>query len=42
MTVIAWDGKTLAADRMLDDGGIRVPTTKIKRFFEGIDAVDFL
>lgn len=29
MTVIAWDGKTLAADKMATFGGTPVPTTKI-------------
>jgi hypothetical protein len=29
MTVIAWDGKTLAADRQRDAGGVTVPATKV-------------
>jgi len=29
MTVIAWDGKTLAADKQATEGGIRQVTTKI-------------
>jgi ATP-dependent protease HslVU (ClpYQ) peptidase subunit len=31
MTVIAWDGKTLAADRMVVSGGVKRMTTKIHR-----------
>ena len=31
MTVIAWDGKTLAADRMMHTQGYCVPYTKIRR-----------
>src|SRR5690606_19961363 len=31
MTVIAWDGKTLAADRQADRGGVKQPTQKIFR-----------
>ena len=31
MTIIVWDGKTLAADRMADDNGQRRTMTKIKR-----------
>jgi hypothetical protein len=31
MTVIAWDGKTLAADRMIIDGCAKLPGTKIHR-----------
>lgn len=30
MTVIAWDGRTLAADRMCNIGGTRVAVTKIR------------
>lgn len=36
MTVIAFDGKTLAADRMGDAGGLRRTTTKIRRFDGGL------
>lgn len=36
MTVIAWDGKTLAADRMGDAGGLKRATTKIRRFDGGL------
>ena len=36
MTVICWDGKTLAADRMGDAGGLRRTTTKIFRFDGGL------
>jgi hypothetical protein len=36
MTVIAWDGKTLAADRMGDAGGLRRSVTKIRRFDGGL------
>lgn len=31
MTVLAWDGKTLAADRQLTLGGTPIPSTKIHR-----------
>lgn len=31
MTVICWDGKTLAADRMVIDGCAKLPGTKIHR-----------
>lgn len=31
MTVIAWDGKTLAADRLVCFGGTRAHVTKIRR-----------
>ena len=31
MTVIAWDGRTMAADRLVDSGGARRTTTKIWR-----------
>ena len=34
MTVIAWDGKTLAADKRSDSGGHINVTTKISRFGE--------
>jgi ATP-dependent protease HslVU (ClpYQ) peptidase subunit len=30
MTVIAWDGKTLAADRSMSQAGMRRPITKIR------------
>lgn len=36
MTVIAFDGKTLAADRMGDAGGLKRSTTKIRRFSGGL------
>jgi 20S proteasome alpha/beta subunit len=36
MTVIAWDGKSLAADRQADDGGIKANVTKIVRLPSGI------
>lgn len=32
MTVIAWDGKTLAADRLSHCNGVRMSVTKIHRF----------
>lgn len=32
MTVIAWDGKTLAADKQTTDAGLRLKTTKIFKF----------
>lgn len=35
MTVIAWDGKTLAADKQATEGGIRQVTTKIKLITKG-------
>jgi ATP-dependent protease HslVU (ClpYQ) peptidase subunit len=35
MTVIAFDGKTLAADRQATEGGLRHITTKIKRINKG-------
>lgn len=31
MTIVAWDGKTLAADRMIVDGYTKMATTKIHR-----------
>jgi 20S proteasome alpha/beta subunit len=31
MTVIAWDGKTLAADKLSSDGWLNSTTTKIRR-----------
>lgn len=31
MTVIAWDGKTLAADKLGDNGGSRMTATKVHR-----------
>ncbi len=31
MTVVCWDGTTLAADKMADMGGLKVSVTKIKR-----------
>jgi len=36
MTVIAWDGKTLAADKLGDACGLRRTTTKIHRFDGGL------
>lgn len=36
MTVIAWDGKTLAADKLGDAGGLKRTTTKIFRFDGGL------
>jgi len=36
MTVVAWDGKTLAADKMGDSGGLKRTTTKIRRFNGGL------
>ena len=36
MTVIAWDGRTLAADKMGDADGLRRTTTKIRRFDGGL------
>jgi ATP-dependent protease HslVU (ClpYQ) peptidase subunit len=35
MTVIAWDGKTLAADRMMEMNGGKFPITKIRRLPDG-------
>lgn len=35
MTVIAWDGKTLAADKQATEGVIRQVTTKIKLITKG-------
>lgn len=35
MSVVCWDGKTLAADRQATDQGIRVPTAKILRLPTG-------
>lgn len=35
MTVIAWDGKTLAADKRADVGGTALTTTKIKKLESG-------
>lgn len=36
MTVVAWDGKTLAADKLGDAGGLQRTTTKILRFDGGL------
>ncbi|MCA7945571.1 hypothetical protein [Burkholderia vietnamiensis] len=36
MTVVAWDGKTLAADKRGDAGGLQRTTTKIFRFDGGL------
>jgi ATP-dependent protease HslVU (ClpYQ) peptidase subunit len=35
MTVICWDGKTLAADRMMEMNGGKFPVTKIRRLADG-------
>lgn len=35
MTIIAWDGITLAADKLGDSGGLRRTTTKIRRLPNG-------
>lgn len=35
MTVIAWDGTALAADRMMNFGGYWAPTTKVHRLRSG-------
>lgn len=35
MTVIAWDGESLAADRQANESGLRHTTTKIKRIEKG-------
>lgn len=39
MTVIAWDGKTLAADKRGTRGGLPVTVTKIKRIGDVIAGV---
>lgn len=36
MTIVAWDGKSLAADRLADAGGMKRTTTKIFRFDGGL------
>ncbi|MFL9904211.1 hypothetical protein PQR71_39840 [Paraburkholderia fungorum] len=36
MTVVCWDGQTLAADKMGDAGGLKRTTTKIRRFSGGL------
>lgn len=36
MTVVAWDGTTLAADKLGDSGGLTRTTTKIRRFDGGL------
>lgn len=36
MTTIAWDGKTLAADRMMSDGCFKAEKTKITESFIGL------
>jgi hypothetical protein len=36
MTIVAWDGKTLAADKLGDSSGFRRTTTKIRRFDGGL------
>lgn len=36
MTVIAWDGQTLAADRQADCGGMKHPVRKIFRVRDGL------
>ena len=38
MTVIAWDGKTLAADKRCNAGGLATTVTKIHRVPQGIVA----
>jgi len=35
MTVIAWDGKTLAADRMMEMHGGKFPVSKLQRLEDG-------
>lgn len=35
MTVIAWDGKRIAADRQVTFGDLRVTTTKLRRLASG-------
>lgn len=35
MTVIAWDGKTLAADKRTNFGGLHGTTTKVSRLADG-------
>jgi ATP-dependent protease HslVU (ClpYQ) peptidase subunit len=35
MTVLVWDGKTLAADKQATEGGIKRKVTKIKRCAKG-------
>ena len=35
MTVIVWDGKTLAADKQATDGGIKRTVTKVKKITKG-------
>lgn len=35
MTVIAWDGRTLAADKMTSFGGLHATTTKVHRLADG-------
>lgn len=39
MTVIAWDGRALAADRLMQSGDTRQPTTKIWRHGGGLVGV---
>jgi len=39
MTVIAWDGKTLAADKQYTNAGIRRTGTKIFRLRDGLAAI---
>jgi hypothetical protein len=36
MTIVAWDGHTLAADKLGDSNGLRRTTTKIRRFDGGL------
>ena len=38
MTVVAWDGKTLAADKMTSFGGLHGTTTKVYRIGENLVA----
>lgn len=35
MTVIAWDGRTLAADKRTSFGGLHATTTKVRRMSDG-------
>lgn len=39
MTVIVWDGKTLAADKMAVQGGLKRPVTKIKKINGNLCAI---
>lgn len=35
MSTVAWDGKTLAADRQCNNGDLKSPTSKIRRLPDG-------